>query len=356
MLSYWWLASHHLAPVLTNLASLLSFCNICECLVSSFVLFLTAAKVVQLKFYTSFKAMYPNLLCSLTSFESMKPWWVRHLRLWNTCCCKYHQELLELLRALDTMRVDKLGVHSSCNCECEFVYGGLDSANAGRFCNAHREVYERLTNLWSSILCEKIKFSAWHRRACLLGECLDCGLQLLRVCPLEESTDQLVKWKSIGYKVVGTTADGNPKKVVTMEYRESPPRELIAYLKSKLQAFVLQNYIATWQDFQFRELFGSVPADTLISCVDFFENYTLKVQNEIQSMHWHNDQITILVHITYRPNPAWRAENEEPLLLTEIHYYISADKTHDSLYVQKCFMLNWEHVRSQGFSPSNHIV
>ena len=51
----------------------------------------------------SFKARYPNMLCSLTSFESMKPWWVRHLRLWNTCYCKYHQELLELLRALDTM-------------------------------------------------------------------------------------------------------------------------------------------------------------------------------------------------------------------------------------------------------------
>jgi hypothetical protein len=90
--------------------------------------------------------------------------------------------------------------------------------------------------------------------------------------------------------------------------------------------------------------------------VNFSENYTLKVQNEIQSMHWHNDEITILVHITYRPNPAWRIENEEPLLLKEIHYYISDDKTHDSLYVQKCFILNWEHVRSQGFSPSNHIV
>jgi hypothetical protein len=165
-----------------------------------------------------------------------------------------------------------------------------------------------------------------------------------------------VKWKSIGYKLVGTTEDGNPKKAVTKEYRESPPRELIAYLKPKLQTFVLHNYIATWQDFQFRELFGSVPTDTLISYVDFSENYTLKVQNEIQSMHWHNDQITILVHIKYRPNPAWRIENAEPLLVKEIHYYISDDKTHDSLYVQKCFMLNWEHVRSQGFSPSNHIV
>jgi hypothetical protein len=96
-------------------------------------------------------------------------------------------------------------------------------------------------------------------------------------------------------------------------------------------------------------MFGSVPPSTLISCVDFSENYTLKVQNEIQSMHWHNNQITILVHITYRLNL-------EPLLLKEFHYYVSDDKTHDSLFVQHCFMLNWEHVKSQGFMPENHIV
>jgi hypothetical protein len=103
-------------------------------------------------------------------------------------------------------------------------------------------------------------------------------------------------------------------------------------------------------------MFGSVPPSTLISYVDFFENYTLKVQNEIQSMHWHNDQITILVHITYRLNPDWHAENDEPLLLKEFHYYVSDDKTHDSLFVQHCFMLNWDDVKSQGFMPENHIV
>ena len=49
-------------------------------------------------------------------------------------------------------------------------------------------------------------------------------------------------------------------------------------------------------------------------------------------------------------------ENDEPLLLKEIHYYISNDKTHDSLFVQQCFHLNWSHISSQGFRPTNHIV
>jgi hypothetical protein len=33
--------------------------------------------------------------------------------------------------------------------------------------------------------------------------------------------------------------------------------------------------------------------------VDFVENYSFEMQNEVQSMHWHSYQISILVHITY---------------------------------------------------------
>jgi hypothetical protein len=176
-----------------------------------------------------------------------------------------------------------------------------------------------------------------------------------RMLLFEMSSEKLVKWKSIGYKVVGTTEEGNQRKASTLEYQETTPRELIQYVKPKLQAFLLHNYVASWQDFQFREFFSSVPPNTLVSCVDFSENYTLKVQNEIQSMHWHNDQVTILVHITYRLNLAWTLENEEPLLNKEVHYYISDDRTHDSLYVQHCFLLNWKHVQGEGVATQDRV-
>jgi hypothetical protein len=156
--------------------------------------------------------------------------------------------------------------------------------------------------------------------------------------------------------VVGTTEDGNQRKALTLQYRETLAGEFFQYLRPKLESFILHNYVASWQDFQFKELFDSVAQQTLISCVDFSENYTLKVQNEIQSMHWHNEQITILVHITYRLNPDFSLDNHEPMLLKETHYYVSDDKTHDLLYVQHCFMLHWDLVQSQGFIPKNHIV
>jgi hypothetical protein len=34
-----------------------------------------------------------------------------------------------------------------------------------------------------------------------------------------------------------------------------------------------------------RELLQTMPKRAVISCVDFFENYTMKIQNEIQNMH-----------------------------------------------------------------------
>lgn len=39
--------------------------------------------------------------------------------------------------------------------------------------------------------------------------------------------------------------------------------------------------------------------DIVVSCIDFSKNYVMKVQNEIQDMHWLSFQMTVLVHITY---------------------------------------------------------
>jgi hypothetical protein len=71
----------------------------------------------QLEFYGAFKTRHPTAICSLSSFEDLKPWWVKRLKLWNTCCCKYHQEVTELMIALDVMRTDKHEVHKDCQYE-----------------------------------------------------------------------------------------------------------------------------------------------------------------------------------------------------------------------------------------------
>jgi hypothetical protein len=55
---------------------------------------------------------------------------------------------------------------------------------------------------------------------------------------------------------------------------------------------------------------SDLPADMILSHIDFAENYSFQIQNEIQSMHWFFHQVMILVHLTYRRNPSPDADEE----------------------------------------------
>jgi hypothetical protein len=94
-------------------------------------------------------------------------------------------------------------------------------------------------------------------------------------------SNALVDWKCLGYEIVEFSEDGKPKKASIYEYKRIKLGELIQHLKSCLQDFIVCNYIAAWQDLQFKELFASVSHDSIISCLDFSEYYTMMVQNEI---------------------------------------------------------------------------
>jgi hypothetical protein len=94
------------------------------------------------------------------------------------------------------------------------------------------------------------------------------------------------------------------------------------------------------------------PIDTILNCVDFSETYNMKVQEEIQSMHWRSTQISILVLITYRVNPIIH----ESRFLKDVNYFVYVDTNHDTLYVQHALMLHWDFLTGQGCFPSHHIA
>lgn len=103
------------------------------------------------------------------------------------------------------------------------------------------------------------------------------------------------------------------------------------------------------------ELQENVPAGVIVSHIDFAENYTFQIQNEIQSMYFFSESITILVHITLHRGLATE-DNDDGELIKHSHYYISDDKDHDSLFVQHCMMLHWEWMERMGFKPREHWV
>ncbi len=92
---------------------------------------------------------------------------------------------------------------------------------------------------------------------------------------------------------------GQVMKIDNLNWNTSTTSSVyIDYLKPKLATFAEHNFFAKWQDIQFKNLLKNIPQD--VSVINFAKNYGFKVQDEVQSMHWHTTQVTILIHITYR--------------------------------------------------------
>jgi hypothetical protein len=64
------------------------------------------------------------------------------------------------------------------------------------------------------------------------------------------------------------------------------------------------------------------PLDSILSQIDFAENYSFEMQNEIQSMHWHSFQITILVHITFNVDQTIGQKNDDKKIIKETQFYV----------------------------------
>jgi hypothetical protein len=96
--------------------------------------------------------------------------------------------------------------------------------------------------------------------------------------------------------------------------------------------------------------------DTMVSIIDYAENYSFKVQSEVQSMHWYSYQVTILVHIMWVRNSNPDPEDESTRSIMTYHFYIFDDKLHDSYFVQHCLLLHWNSVVGAGFTPRNHWI
>lgn len=282
---------------------------------------------------------HPNVAIKMRAFEKLKPYFVRACNERNVCCCRYHVEIDMLREGFNKIRDARNGIHflNDCTCDCEVCHFQIEDAN----CQAHLKTYAGTTLLWQDIVCLKPENAEWHALSCVMGTCIDCGISKLKICPEESTTSTLVTWKCFENEVIGLTQEGRPRKRIVEAYKETSSIVFFEYLKSKLPQFVRHNFIARWQDDHCKRSMQCMGEGMILSHIDYAENYTFEIQNQIQSMYWCSTQITILVHITYMING-----NGETV--KDSHFYISDDEKHDSLFVQHCLMQHWQWLQSQG--------
>ena len=89
-----------------------------------------------------------------------------------------------------------------------------------------------------------------------------------------------MRWKGYEY-VKEKTKSGVTKKRIKLIYKETNPLEVINDFKKHLKIFITHNFCSYWHLTQFKECISNFPNDVVLSVVDFVENYTFKMQNEI---------------------------------------------------------------------------
>ena len=101
---------------------------------------------------------------------------------------------------------------------------------------------------------------------------------------------------------------------------------MLEELIAELENFSAHLFVAKWQQVQFTRLIKSPPERSVILVMDFSENYTCLAQNEVQSAHWSQNQLTLHPLVAF-----YRCNNckDNPTVREAIHI-ISNDLCHDS--------------------------
>ncbi len=151
--------------------------------------------IAELEFFTAFKDKHPNKLIQLMAFFNLKPWFVQHIKEWSTCCYRYHTKLVELCIGLNNMGSKSGGVHGHCPYRCINICSPLATQDVGQ-CSTHQTSFSQLSNLWNYILYEKLDDKDWHKRVCLMGDCISCGIETLMVCLIKQKENiKIVQWR-----------------------------------------------------------------------------------------------------------------------------------------------------------------
>jgi hypothetical protein len=69
---------------------------------------------------------------------------------------------------------------------------------------------------------------------------------------LDPSNQSLVEWRAFEKISFGKIKEGEVKEVFRLENKLTKPREFLFYATPKIQKFVMHNFVAQWQDYQFR--------------------------------------------------------------------------------------------------------
>ena len=145
---------------------------------------------------------------------------------------------------------------------------------------------------------------------CMLSKCKNCPNCLADV-KNDAPLDDLIKWNQ-WERVTHTirTKQAKPKIVNKMEkvIKERTVEGALNCLQGQIPCFLEHVFIKRKQSTFFEDCAAQMKADEAVIQVDFTENYTRQYQDEIQAVHWSQEQVTLFtvaiwVKVQVTPQP-----------------------------------------------------
>ena len=165
---------------------------------------------------------------------------------------------------------------------------------------------------------------------CVQRKCEECGVNKGLKDVITLLQDQISKdihivewgkWKSM--KITNKKTTEIQSKKVFVKHSS-----LLSELEQELQKQIeeLSNHLfeARWQYTQFTKLKENLPDKVLVMVLNFAENYSTKHQDELQSVHWAPNQITIHPIVCNYQDKCHEM------------VFMSDDQKHDSYFVDHC--------------------
>ncbi len=168
----------------------------------------------------------------------------------------------------------------------------------------------------------------------------------------------MMYWKCYEKVFHGKTRSYLDNKVLKLQYKDITTQVFLSYLKPRLHKFIRHNFVAHFQEKQYKTCFENFPPENCMFVIDFAKNYIFQNFNEIQEMHWHSFQLTILVWVFYQWNLAYISNPNlgAKKLITKYHYQIFDNNKHDNLSVQHCFKQHQSQLNNSGLYYNEHLV
>ena len=174
-------------------------------------------------------------------------------------------------------------------------------------------------------ICKTDDNGASKSIGCNNRACNDCGIHLFQAYIESSLLPEVCKEQEITYEE-WTMNNGRMLKVT----KKTTCREFEGIIQTALIPFSKHLLNAKWQWEQYKSISTEVPADTVVLCLDFAENYTCRPQDAPQGCHWTNTQCTLHpVVASYKCS-----EPDCGDVVTDSIVFISEDNGHDYHAVQ----------------------